>query len=122
MAYTAGAMAAPRRRFLDSGLVDWVTTSDHKKIGILYLLTSLFFFLVGGLEAMLLRIQLTRANLQILSPELYNQIFTMHGTTMIFLVVMSLLAAFPYYLVPLMIGARDLLFPKPNALGYWLFF
>jgi cytochrome c oxidase subunit I len=123
MATYSGAVAAPARRgFLDSGLVDWVTTSDHKKIGILYLLTSGFFFLVGGVEAMLLRIQLTRANLQILSPELYNQIFTMHGTTMIFLVVMPLLAGFANYLVPLMIGARDMAFPKLNALGYWLFF
>jgi cytochrome c oxidase subunit I len=122
MATYSGAVAAPARRgFLDSGLVDWVTTSDHKKIGILYLLTSGFFFLVGGVEAMLLRIQLTRANLQILSPELYNQIFTMHGTTMIFLVVMPLLAGFGNYFVPLQIGARDMAFPKLNALGYWFF-
>jgi heme/copper-type cytochrome/quinol oxidase subunit 1 len=121
MAMAAGATTAPRRRFPDSALVDWLTTSDHKKIGILYLLTSLFFFLIGGIEAFILRLQLTRANLHLISPELYNEIFTMHGTTMIFLVVMPLLAGFANYFVPLMIGARDMAFPKLNALGYWLF-
>ncbi|HEY8745711.1 MAG TPA: cbb3-type cytochrome c oxidase subunit I, partial [Chloroflexota bacterium] len=95
MATYTGTVAAPtRRRFQDSGLVDWMTTSDHKKIGILYLLTSGFFFLVGGIEAMIMRIQLTKANLQIISPELYDQLFTMHGTTMVFLVSMPILAGF----------------------------
>ena len=122
MATYTGAIAAPtRRRFLDSGLVDWITTSDHKKIGILYLLTSGFFFLVGGIEAMIMRIQLTKANLQIISPELYNQLFTMHGTTMVFLVAMPILAGFGNYFVPLQLGARDMAFPKLNALGYWFF-
>jgi len=102
-------------------LVDWITTSDHKKIGILYIVTSFLFFFIGGVEALLLRIQLTRANLQIISPELFNQLFTMHGTTMVFLVVMPILAGFANYLVPLMIGARDMAFPKINALGYWFF-
>jgi len=122
MATNTGAVAAStRRRFQDSGLVDWVTTSDHKKIGILYLLTSGFFFLVGGIEAMIMRIQLTKANLQIISPELYNQLFTMHGTTMVFLVAMPILAGFGNYFVPLQLGARDMAFPKLNALGYWFF-
>ncbi len=121
MATYAGAVAPTGRRFQNSALVDWITTSDHKKIGILYIVTSFLFFFIGGVEALLLRIQLTRANLQIISPELFNQLFTMHGTTMVFLVVMPILAGFANYLVPLMIGARDMAFPKINALGYWFF-
>jgi cytochrome c oxidase subunit 1 len=121
MATATGAVTAPQRRWRESALLDWLTTSDHKKIGLLYMASALFFFLVGGVEAMLLRIQLTRANLQIISPELYNQLFTMHGTTMIFLMAMPILAGFGNYFVPLMIGARDMAFPKINALGYWLF-
>jgi len=117
MATATGAVTAPQRRWRESALLDWLTTSDHKKIGLLYMASALFFFLVGGVEAMLLRIQLTRANLQIISPELYNQLFTMHGTTMIFLMAMPILAGFGNYFVPLMIGARDMAFPKINALG-----
>jgi len=98
----------------------WISTVDHKQIGILYMLTGLFFFLVGGLEAMAMRAQLSLPNLKFLSPETYDQIFTMHGTTMIFLVVMPVLIGFSVYLVPLMIGASDMAFPRLNALSYWL--
>jgi cytochrome c oxidase subunit 1/cytochrome c oxidase subunit I+III len=99
----------------------WVATVDHKLIGIMYLVTALFFFAVGGVEALLIRVQLATPNAHFLSPDVYNQIFTMHGTTMIFLVVMPTLVGFANYLVPLMIGARDMAFPRLNALSYWLF-
>jgi cytochrome c oxidase subunit I len=105
----------------EGGLFGWVATVDHKRIGILYLVTSLFFFAVGGLEALLIRLQLARPNGHVLSPDAYNQIFTMHGTTMIFLLVMPGLVGFANYLVPLMIGARDMAFPRLNAMSYWLF-
>src|SRR5581483_10653655 len=78
----------------DAGLLGWITTIDHKRIGILYMLTSLLFFIIGGIEAMALRTQLALPNLKFLSPEAYDQIFTMHGTTMIFLVVMPVLTGF----------------------------
>jgi cytochrome c oxidase subunit 1/cytochrome c oxidase subunit I+III len=102
------------------GAFGWIATVDHKRIGILYMLTSLFFFTVGGIEALLIRIQLARPNLRFLSPDAFNQIFTMHGTTMIFLVVMPTLVGFANYFVPLMIGARDMAFPRLNAFSYWL--
>jgi len=104
------------------GLLSWITTVDHKKIGILYLYTTFFFFLVGGTEALIVRTQLAWSNLKIVSPDLYNQIFTMHGTTMIFLVVVPIFAGFGNYFLPLMIGARDMAFPKLNMLSYWLAF
>jgi cytochrome c oxidase subunit 1 len=104
-----------------SGLLGWVMTVDHKKIGIMYIVTAFLFFLVGGTFALLMRLQLAQPNGQVLSNATYNEIFTMHGTTMIFLVVMPLAAGFGNYLVPLMIGARDMAFPKLNALGYWVF-
>ncbi|HZL20496.1 MAG TPA: cytochrome c oxidase subunit I [Polyangia bacterium] len=103
------------------GPFSWVATVDHKRIGILYLSTALFFFAVGGFEALLMRLQLARPNAHFLSPDAYNQIFTMHGTTMIFLFVMPTLVGFNNYLVPLMIGARDMAFPRLNALSYWFF-
>jgi len=103
-----------------SGLYGWVTTVDHKRIGILYLLTTLVFFVLGGVEALLMRIQLVRPNNTILSPDAFGQMFTMHGTTMIFLVVMPVLIGLANYLVPLMIGARDMAFPRLNALSFWL--
>jgi cytochrome c oxidase subunit 1/cytochrome c oxidase subunit I+III len=93
---------------------------DHKRIGLLYVLTTLVFFLVGGVEALLMRLQLAWPENHVLSPEAYNQLFTMHGTTMIFLVVMPALVGFANYFVPLMIGARDMAFPRLNALSYWL--
>jgi len=104
-----------------SGLLSWIMTVDHKKIGILYIYTAFIFFLIGGLEALLMRIQLARPESKFLSPDSYNQIFTMHGTTMIFLVVMPFAAGFGNYFVPLMLGARDMAFPKLNALSYWTF-
>lgn len=104
----------------DEGLISWLATTDHKKIGILYLLVTLFFFAIGGLEALLLRVQLASPENSFLSPQAYNQIFTMHGTTMIFLVVMPMLIGFGNYLIPLMIGARDMAFPRLNALGLWM--
>jgi cytochrome c oxidase subunit I+III len=102
------------------GLYSWIATVDHKRIGIMYLLTTLFFFAIGGIEALLIRIQLARPNNTFLSPDAYNQIFTLHGTTMIFLVVMPTLIGLANYLVPLMIGARDMAFPRLNALSFWL--
>jgi cytochrome c oxidase subunit 1 len=102
------------------GLLSWLTTVDHKKLGILYLYTTFFFFLVGGIMALLVRIQLAEPENKFLTPSQYNQIFTMHGTTMIFLWVIPVFAGFGNYLVPLMIGARDMAFPRINALSYWL--
>lgn len=103
------------------GLLAWVASIDHKQIGIMYLIATLFFFLVGGIEALLMRIQLIRPDNDFISPEVFNQLFTMHGTTMIFFVVMPFLIGIGVYLVPLMIGARDMAFPRLNALSYWLF-
>jgi cytochrome c oxidase subunit I len=107
----------PRRR---AGWIDWVTTTDHKKIGILYLFTTAFFFLLGGVEALLMRIQLGAPDNTFLDPVTYNQLFTLHGTTMIFMVVVPIAAGFANYLVPLMIGARDMAFPRLNMLSWWL--
>jgi len=104
----------------ERGLFSWVATIDHKRIGILYLWTTLVFFGIGGIEALLIRIQLAVPNNRFLSPDAYNQIFTLHGTTMIFLVVMPLLIGFANYFVPLMIGARDMAFPRLNAMSYWM--
>jgi cytochrome c oxidase subunit 1 len=100
---------------------DWMTTVDHKKIGVLYGVTALFFFVVGGIEATLIRIQLARPDNAFLSPDVYNQLFTMHGTTMVFLVGMPIAVAMFNYIVPLQIGARDVAFPRLNALSYWMF-
>ncbi|GAC1409428.1 MAG: cytochrome c oxidase subunit I [Actinomycetota bacterium] len=103
------------------GFKGWLATVDHKKIGILYGITAFVFFLFGGLEALLIRAQLAQPNGKVLSAEAYNQIFTVHGLTMIFLVVMPMSAAFINYLIPLQIGARDVAFPRLNALSYWIF-
>ncbi|HXV43206.1 MAG TPA: cbb3-type cytochrome c oxidase subunit I, partial [Anaerolineae bacterium] len=102
------------------GLYSWVASVDHKQIGIMYLIFTVVFLLLGGIEALLLRIQLAQPANDFLSPQAYNQIFTMHGTTMIFLVVMPMLIGLATYLVPLMIGARDMAFPRLNALSFWL--
>ena len=102
------------------GWLSWVATVDHKKIGLMYLFSALIFFLVAGVLALVMRIQLAIPENHFLSPETYNQIFTMHGTTMIFLVVVPALVGFANYLVPLMIGARDMAFPRLNALGFWV--
>ncbi len=105
-----------------SGLMDWLTTVDHKKIGILYLIAGGFFFLLGGLEAILIRLQLWKPLNDFVSPDTYNELLTMHGTTMIFLAAMPLLFALMNAIVPLQIGARDVAFPFVNALGFWTFF
>jgi cytochrome c oxidase subunit 1 len=110
-----------RRPSAEHGLVSWLTTVDHKRIGILYGITAFAFFIIGGVEALLIRLQLTGPNGRILDAETYNQVFTMHGLTMIFFVVMPLSAAFFNYLVPLQIGARDVAFPRLNAFSYWAF-
>jgi cytochrome c oxidase subunit I len=102
-------------------VASWVTTVDHKRIGILYIGTSLVFFLVGGIVALLMRAQLATPNEHFVTRDSYNELFTMHGTTMIFLFVVPILAGFANYLVPLMIGARDMAFPRLNALSYWLY-
>jgi cytochrome c oxidase subunit 1 len=101
--------------------MDWLTTVDHKKIGILYLLAGAFFFIVGGIEAMLIRLQLMAPGLDVVSAQHYNEIITMHGTTMIFLAAMPILFGFINAILPLQIGARDVAFPFVNALGFWLF-
>ena len=112
---------APAHTHEHTGLWSWITTVDHKRIGILYGATAFFFFLVGGLEALVIRLQLMGPNKALVSPDTYNQLFTMHGTTMIFLGVMPLSAMFFNYLIPLQLGARDVAFPRLNAFSYWVF-
>ncbi len=113
-----GVFARPRAT---TGWRSWITTVDHKKIGIMYGAASLVFFAFGGIEALLIRLQLATPNGKVLSADLYNQVFTMHGTTMIFLVVMPIGSAFMNYLIPLQIGARDVAFPRLNAMGFWCY-
>src|SRR5215210_6998547 len=112
---------APVKEYSTSGIWSWLTTVDHKRIGMLYLITSLTWFAVGGLEAVIMRAQLHGPNGGVVSAEMFNQLFTMHGTTMIFLVVMPLSAAFFNFLIPLQIGARDVAFPRLNAFSYWVY-
>lgn len=100
--------------------LDWLTTVDHKKIGIMYIVLNLFFFIIAGVMALVVRAQLAWSNLRIVDPAAYNEIFTMHGTTMIFLVIVPIWAGFANYFLPLMIGARDMAFPRMNALSFWL--
>jgi len=102
-------------------VASWLVTTDHKRIGILYISTALVFFALAGLMALVFRLQLSQANADVLSPDRYNELITIHGTAMVFLVVVPLLAGFANYLVPLMIGAHDVAFPRLNALSYWLF-
>jgi cytochrome c oxidase subunit 1 len=102
-------------------LTSWLTTVDHKRIGILYICTALVFFAAGGLLALLIRSQLATPDESIVTRGSYNEVVTIHGTTMIFLVIVPILAGFGNYLVPLMIGARDMAFPRLNALSYWLY-
>src|SRR3954466_13977453 len=103
-----------------AGWTSWVTTTDHKRIGIMYLVLTFVFFLMGGTEALLIRLQLSQANNTLLTPQTYNELITMHGTTMVFLFVVPVMAGFANYFLPLMIGARDMAFPKLNALSFWL--
>src|SRR5260221_389667 len=101
-------------------LHEWVTTVDHKRLGVLYILYALFFLVIGGIEATIMRIQLMHPHNDFVSPSVFNQMFTMHGTTMIFFVAMPILFGFANYLIPLMIGARDMAFPRLNAFSFWL--
>lgn len=110
-----------RRTAAPTGLWSWVTTTDHKRIGLLYLMTAFLFFGFGGIEALLIRLQLAQPNGTLLSADTYNQVMTMHGTTMLFFAAMPLIAAFFNYMMPIQIGARDVAFPRLNALSYWLF-
>src|SRR4029078_4051822 len=112
------ASTSPRARTAydeKNGLWSWLATVDHKRIGVLYLFTALTFFIIGGIEAVIIRAQLQGPNGHLVSAEVYNQLFTMHGTTMIFLAIMPLSAAFFNFLIPLQIGARDVAFPRLNA-------
>ncbi|MDE0592512.1 MAG: cytochrome c oxidase subunit I [Dehalococcoidia bacterium] len=104
-----------------TGLWSWIGTVDHKRIGTLYGIVSFIWFIIGGLEALMIRGQLASAENDLIGPEAYNQLFTMHGTTMVFLVIMPLSAAFFNWLIPLQIGARDVAFPRLNALSFWVF-
>jgi cytochrome c oxidase subunit I len=104
-----------------TGWKSWLTTVDHKRIGIMYGASALFFFVIGGVEALMIRVQLAAPDGKLVSADLYNQLFTMHGVTMIFLVVMPMGAAFMNYLMPLQIGARDVAFPRLNAFSFWTF-
>ncbi|HEU0168656.1 MAG TPA: cytochrome c oxidase subunit I [Chloroflexota bacterium] len=106
---------------LDTGLMSWIMTVDHKRIGILYGATAFILFVIGGIEALIMRLQLAQPNGTVVDADTFNELFTMHGTTMIFLVIMPLSVAFFNYIVPLEIGARDVAFPRLNALSYWIF-
>ena len=107
--------------YVDNSVWSWLTTVDHKRIGALYLVSSLFFFCVGGIEASIIRAQLAQPNGTLITADQYNQLFTMHGTTMVFLAIMPLSAAFFNFLIPLQIGARDVAFPRLNAFSYWVY-
>ena len=113
------ARAADEETILDA-LHSWLVTVDHKKLGLMYIIYGLVFLVIGGLEAALIRLQLIAPGLHLVGPQAFNRLFTMHGTTMVFLVGMPLIFGFANYLVPLMIGARDLAFPRLNAFGFWL--
>jgi len=117
VATTALHPAAPTYR---STLYDWVTTTDHKKIGIMYVINSFLFFFLGGLLALGVRVELAQPGLQIVTDQTYNEVFTMHATFMIFLFVIPMLAGFGNYIVPLQIGAPDMAFPRINALSLWM--
>jgi cytochrome c oxidase subunit 1 len=113
--------AQPKKSRYDSGVWSWLATTDHMRIGKLYLYTSLAWFIIGGIEALMIRTQLWGPNGRLVTADTYNQLFTMHGTTMVFLVIMPFSAAFFNFLIPLQIGARDVAFPRLNAFSYWVF-
>ena len=123
MSLTATETTAPAdvHHHEDTGLWSWITTVDHKRIGMMYFVTSMIFLFIGGFEALLIRLQLFSPDNNLMTPELYNQLFTMHGTTMIFLVAMPMAVAFFNFVVPLQIGARDVAFPRLNAFSYWIY-
>jgi cytochrome c oxidase subunit 1 len=112
---------APAIHAEKTGIWSWITTVDHKRIGILYGTTAFIFFLLGGIEALIMRLQLMKPDNTLVTPEMFNSLFTMHGTTMIFLGVMPLSAMFFNFFIPLHIGARDVAFPRLNAFSYWVF-
>jgi cytochrome c oxidase subunit I len=118
------ALALPRTELNSPPIVgrlhDWVTTVDHKRLGILYMVYAMTFLLIAGIEAMIIRIQLIRPHNDFISPQVFNRLFTMHGTTMIFFVIMPFMFGFANYLIPLMIGARDMAFPRLNAFSFWM--
>ncbi len=111
------AAVAPAYR---AGLLEWLTTTDHKKIGILYIVNSFIFFFLAGLLALGVRAELAQPGLQFMKEETYNQLFTMHGSVMIFLFIIPMLAGFGNFAVPLQIGAPDVAFPRINALSFWM--
>jgi cytochrome c oxidase subunit 1/cytochrome c oxidase subunit I+III len=118
--------ANERRKLFDiwetaPGIYGWLATVDHKQIGVRYLCTAFFFLIIGGVEALTMRIQLAQPGLKMLSPEAYNQLFSMHGVTMIFLYALPMLSGFSNYLWPLLLGSRDMAFPRLNALSYWVY-
>src|SRR5215470_2155221 len=112
--------AQPLSRPLTDRVHEWVTTVDHKRLGIMYIVYALCLLVIGGIEATIIRIQLIRPHNDVVSPQVFNRMFTMHGTTMIFWVAIPVLFGFANYLVPLMIGARDMAFPRLNAFSFWL--
>src|SRR4029450_9070139 len=114
------AGAAVESRPWTQVLHEWVTTVDHKRIGVLYILYALLFIVIGGCEALIIRIQLMFPHNGFVSPQVFNRMFTMHGTPMIFFMAMPVLIGFSNYLVPLVIGARDMPFPRLNAFSFWL--
>jgi cytochrome c oxidase subunit 1 len=121
---SSDAIAVPNvevtsRPWVDT-LHEWLTTVDHKRLGILYIVYALLFLVVAGVEALVIRIQLMHSHNNFLSPQVFNRLFTMHGTTMVFFMGMPILFGFANYLAPLMIGARDMAFPRLNAFSFWL--
>src|SRR6201988_1680309 len=118
-AITIPALQAQEKPW-DDVLHEWVTTVDHKRLGILYIVYALVFLILGGVEALIIRIQLMHSHNDFVSPQVFNRLFTMHGTTMIFFVIMPVLFGFANYLIPLMIGARDMAFPRLNAFSFWM--
>jgi cytochrome c oxidase subunit 1 len=116
----AESSPSPARRPLTGILHEWVTTVDHKKIGIMYVLMAVVFLVIAGFEAMLMRWQLFYPRGNVIGPDRFNQLFTLHGTTMVFFMGMPILIGFGNYLVPLMIGARDMALPRVNAFGFWV--
>src|SRR5258708_35915193 len=119
--HTADSVSKTEPLPLPSKLHDWIVTVDHKRLGIMYIASALFFFAVAGILAALMRTQLAFPNGTFLPPQVFNRLFTVHGTSMVFLVGMPFFAGLANYLVPLMIGARDMAFPRLNAFGYWMF-
>jgi cytochrome c oxidase subunit 1 len=117
----ATATTTAAKRGISETIHAWATTSDHKKLGLMYITSGIVFFVVAGLEASLMRAQLAFPENDLISPEVFNRLFTMHGTTMVFLVGMPIIIGFGNYLLPLMIGARDMAFPRLNAWGFWMF-